>query len=186
MTANFLTYFFVSKKYVLAIFVVLTISFLPVRAQIKYVPSDERRESGMGVERVAMLFTATYESKVAKNDKEIRWIQLDLGEKKKIDGIKLLPRINIRGSFVSSVGFPLRFKIEVSDDPEFKVSIMYQDQTRADFKDPYDEVCTFSGKEVNTRYVRLTAVKLRQQRLALTKIMIMSDGKEICRCLLPV
>ena len=56
---------------------------------------------------------------------------------------------------------------------------MYENQTREDFKDPYDEVCTFSGKEVYGRYVRLTALHLRQQKLALTKIMVMSDGKDI-------
>ncbi len=69
------------------------ISLLPVHSQIKYVPLDERKDAGMGVERVARFFTPAYESKVAKNDNEIRWIQVDLGEKKKIDGIKLLPRV---------------------------------------------------------------------------------------------
>ncbi len=161
------------------VLLIVETSLFPVWAQIKYVPTNERRDAGMGVERVAVLFTATYESKVAHNDEEIRWIQLDLGEKKKIDGIKLLPKVSIPGSYVRSVGFPLRFKIEVSNDPEFNVPIMYKNQTREDFKDPYDEVCTFSGREVNARYVRLTAVQLRQQRLALTKFMVLSDGKDI-------
>jgi DUF1680 family protein len=142
-------------------------------------PSDERSDAGMGVERVAMFLTPAYESRLAQKEDEIRWVQLDLGEKKKIDGIKLLPRVVIPGSYVHSEGFPSRFKIEVSDDPEFKVSIMYEDQTREDFKDPYDAVCKFSGKEVNGRYVRLTAIRLRQLRLAMTKIMILSDGRDI-------
>ena len=114
----------------------------------------------------------------AKNDEEIRWVQVDLGEKKKIDGIKLLPRVSVWG-YVQSEGFPSRFKIEVSDDPGFNSSIMYENRTREDFKDPCDEVCTFSGKEVHGRYVRLTAVHLRQHKLALTKMMVMSDGKDI-------
>ncbi len=178
MTTNFLTYFNISKKYVFAILVTVAISILPIHAQIKYMPSDERSDADMGVERVARLFTATYESKVAKNDKEIRWIQLDLGEKKKIDGIKLLPKVSPWG-YVRSVGFPSRFKIEVSDDPSFGSPIMYENRTREDFNDPNDKVCTFSGREINARYVRLTALQLRQQRLALTKFMVMSDGKDI-------
>lgn len=133
----------------------------------------------MGVERVAMYFTPAYQSKLAQIEDEIRWVQLDLGKKEKIDVVKLLPKVVIPGSFIHSEGFPARFKIEVSDDPEFEVSIMYEDQTRQDFKDPYDEVCTFSGKEVHGRYVRLTAIRLRQLRLAMTKIMILSDGKDI-------
>ena len=156
----------------------VAISYLPGRAQIKYIPSDERKDAGMGVERVARFFTPAYESKLSKKDEEIRWIQVDLGEKKKIDGIKLLPKV-IPWGYVKSEGFPSRFKIEVSDDPVFNVSIMYENRTREDFKDPYDEVCTFSGKEVYGRYVRLTALHLRQQRLALTKIIVLSDGKDI-------
>lgn len=179
MTTNYLTCFDVSKKHVFATIVSVAASFLSIQAQTKYLPSDERSDAGMGVERVAMFFTPAYESKLAQKADEIRWVQLDLGEKKTINGIKLLPKLVIPGSFVHSEGFPSRFKIEVSDDPEFKVAIMYEDQTRDDFKDPYDTVCTFSGKEVNGRYVRLTATCLRQQRLAMTKIMILSDGKDI-------
>ena len=89
----------------------------------------------MGIERVARYFIPAYESKQAKKDDEIRWIQVDLGDKKKINGIKLLPKV-VPWGYVRSEGFPSRFKIEVSDDPEFKVSIMYENQTRDDFKDP--------------------------------------------------
>jgi DUF1680 family protein len=101
-----------------------------------------------------------------------------LGDRKKIDGIKLLPKV-IPWGYVQSEGFPSRFKIEVSDDPAFVNSVMYENQTKEDFKDPYDMVCMFSGKEVHGRYVRLTAVRLRQQKLAMTKIMVLSDGKDI-------
>ena len=179
MTTNYLTRFHISTKHVVAILVSVVVSSLPVQAQIKYLPSDERRDAEMGVERVAMYFTPAYESKPAQRANEIRWVQLDLGARKKIDGVKLLPKLVIPGSFVHSEGFPARFKIEVSDDPEFKVAIMYEDQSRTDFPDPYDAVCTFSGKEVQGRYVRLTATGLRQQRLALTKMMVLSDGKDI-------
>jgi hypothetical protein len=103
-------------------------------------------------------------------------VQIDLGETKKIDRVKLLPRVNPRG-YVSSVGFPARFKIEISDDKDFTTSIMYENRLREDFKDPYDEVITFNGKEAYGRYVRLTAIHLRQQRLAFTKIAILSADK---------
>jgi uncharacterized protein len=178
MITKFLTHLCVSKRQAIGLLLTFVTSYLPVYAQIKYIPSDERSVAGMGVERVARFFTPAYESKLAQNDGEIRWVQVDLGEKKKIDGIKLLPRVNPSG-YIRSQGFPSRFKIEVSDDPSFKTSIMYENHTREDFKDPYDEVCTFSGREVNARYVRLTAIHLRQQRLALTRIMVLSDGKDV-------
>ncbi len=54
----------------------------------------------------------------AKTDDEVRWIQIDLGAVKKIDGIKLLPKV-VPWGYVQSEGFPSRFRIEVSDDPDF-------------------------------------------------------------------
>jgi len=147
-------------------------------SQIKYLPTDERRDAGIGVERVARFFTPAYESKSAQTDDEIRWVQIDLGMLKKIDGIKLLPRVS-PGGYVRSEGFPSHFKIEVSDDSEFKTSIMYENRLREGLKDPYDEVCTFSGKEVFGRYVRLTAIRLRQKKLALTKFVVLSEGKDV-------
>ncbi len=175
---NHLSCLSVFKKHAIAILAFAMTGLLPVHSQINYTPLDERKDAGMGVDRVARFFTPAYESKPAKNDNEIRWVQVDLGEKKKIDGVKLLPRVNPWG-YVASVGFPSRFKIEVSDDKDFNTSVMYENRIREDFRDPYDEIITFSGKEVYGRYVRLTAIRLRQQRLALTKIMILSDGRDI-------
>ncbi|MDP4292044.1 MAG: discoidin domain-containing protein, partial [Bacteroidota bacterium] len=156
----------------LFILVVALAMNMPAGAQIKYVSQDERRDAGMGVERVARFFTPAYDSKTAQGDDETRWVQIDLGERKKIDGIKLLPRMSPWG-YVQSQGFPVHFKIEVSDDPEFTESIMYENQLREDFRDPKDEIITFDGKMVYGRYVRLTATRLRQRKLSFSKIMVL-------------
>jgi DUF1680 family protein len=178
MDYNFFVFINRFKHNLPAILSLMIIYIIPVHSQIRYLPVDERREAGLGVDRVARYFTPAYESKPVQKDGEIRWIQIDLGESKKITGIRLLPRVMPWG-YVQSQGFPSRFKIEVSDDPEFKSSLMYENYTREEFKDPGDEVCEFSGKEVYGRYVRLTALRLRQQRLALTKFMVMSDGRDV-------
>jgi DUF1680 family protein/mannose/cellobiose epimerase-like protein (N-acyl-D-glucosamine 2-epimerase family) len=149
-----------------------------VSGQVKYVSTDERRDAGMGVERVARFFIPAYESKRADKDDEVRWIQIDLGTRKKIEGVKLLPKV-VPWGYVSSEGFPSRFKIEVADDPDFKNPVMYIDQTREDYPDPFDEVCTFTGKVASARYLRLTATHLRQGKLSFTKVMILSDGSDI-------
>src|SRR5665647_607586 len=111
MIMKFVNWMFISRKNIILILIALVINSLPVSAQVIYVPTDERSDTEMGVERVARLFTATYESKLAQSDKEIRWIQIDLGAREKIDGIKLLPKVAVWG-YVSSVGFPSRFRIE--------------------------------------------------------------------------
>ena len=160
------------------LFALLIISHFPLQAQIKYLPSDGRRATDMGVERVARFFTSVYESKPAKGDNETRWVQIDLGGRKKIDEIRLLPRV-APGGYTRSIGFPSLFKIEISDDPKFQTSVIYANWIRENNPDPQDKVCVFSGKEAYGRYVRLTATRLRQQRLALSKFMVMSDGKDI-------
>lgn len=177
MKTNIPTCKFGLSEYIIA--TLLVISF-PAFSQITYNSSNEQREAGVGVERVARFFTPAYASKPAQTDDEIRWVQIDLGGKKKIDCIKLLPKVQPWG-YVSSEGFPSHFKIEVSDDPEFKNAVIYENSLREDFSDPGDEVCTFSGKEVSSRYVRLTAIHLRQKKLALSKFMVMSDGKDIAQ-----
>jgi uncharacterized protein len=159
--------------------IIFTMNSNLLMGQLKYLPANEQVQAGMGVDRVAMLFTETYESKLAPNDNKIVWVQIDLRGKKKINGIKLLPKLKLVDSYVTSIGFPTRFKIEVSDDSTFKNSSVYEDYTRKDFKDPFDEIITFLGKEIYGSFVRLTAIQLRQQRLAFTKFMVISDGKDI-------
>jgi len=139
--------------------------------------------SGMGIERVARLFTPVYQSGIAATDDTLRWVQLDLGQTKRIDAVKLYPRV-LPWNYTQSEGFPSHFKIEVSNEPEFRNSMMIEDRVRIGYPDPCDMVCTFesgevAGREITGRYVRLTATKLRQKHLALTKISVISEGKDI-------
>lgn len=146
-------------------------------AQVKYNAANELKEAKMGVERVARYYIPAYSSRAGSNS-EVRWVQIDLGQSKKIDGIKLLP--GAQGWGPASGGFPSHFKLEVSDDLDFKHSVMYEDWTlKGEFPNPDDMVITFASKEVSGRYVRLTATSLRDNKLAMTKIIVLSDGKDI-------
>ena len=139
MISRFLSCQPASGKQVFVSLLIVFAATIQLSAQIKYNPSDERKDAGIGVDRVARFFTAGYDSPAALKDDEIRWVQIDLGSDKKITGVKLLPRVTPWG-YVSSVGFPSRFKIEVSDDPDFKSSLLYTNYIREDFSDPYDGV----------------------------------------------
>lgn len=139
--------------------------------------------AGMGIERVARLFTPVYQSKTTGTNDTILWVQIDLGQSKSIDAVKLFPRV-LPWNYTQSEGFPSNFKIEVSDDPDFGNSVMLTDRIRDGYPDPYDMVCLFESKEVmgraiSGRYIRLTASKLRQKQLMLTKMSVISDGKDI-------
>lgn len=139
--------------------------------------------SGMGTERVARLFTPVYESKFANTNDTVRWVQIDLGQSKKIDAVKLFPRV-LPWNYTQSEGFPSHFKIEVSNQPDFTGSVMLEDRVRIGYPDPGDMLVTFessevSGREITGRYVRLTATGLRQKHLALTKMSVIADTKDI-------
>jgi len=141
-------------------------------------PEDEaRKAAGMGVERVARLFTPVYESKRAKSDDESRWVQVDLGAERKIESVKLLPMVVWWNC--QSQGFPVRFKLEASLDPNFGSATLIADCSQADYPDPVDAVATFTANSVQGRYVRLTASRLRQNQLALTKMIVLSGGKDV-------
>jgi DUF1680 family protein len=143
---------------------------------------EARQAAGMGVERVARLFTPVYESKKAQRDDEVRWVQVDLGSERKIEAVKLLPMVVWWSG--KSQGFPARFKIEASKDSGFSAPTLIADCSQADYPDPADVVGTFPAREVRGRYVRLTASRLRQKQLALTKLIVLSDGKDVAegRC----
>jgi uncharacterized protein len=157
------------------------ITFLLLGTVLSAAFAQKNNPAEMGLERVARLFTEVYQSPKTTTNNETLWIQIDLGESKKIDAVKLYPRVNIY-NVVASEGFPEMFSIEASDDPDFKTTIMISDKLRG-FPDPYDKVCTFEVEKANgvlkKRYIRITAIKLRQQHLAFTKIDVLSDGKNI-------
>lgn len=162
--------------WVLVLFLLISAMNGSLSSQVKFNDANELREAKMGVERVARYFLPAYAS-MAKNNNEIKWVQIDLGSVIKIDAIKLLP--GVQGWGPAAGGFPCRFKLEVSNDADFSHPIMYEDYTlKEEFPNPDDQVCTFATKEVYGRYVRLTATQLRDNKLAMTKIMVMSDGQD--------
>lgn len=133
----------------------------------------------LGVERIAYGFLPCFVSK-AENNNTVRWVQIDLGSRQHFDAIKLLPASGMWGP--CNGGFPVRFYISVSDYPDFNTSVVYEDYTsQGDFPDPIDKVVTFDTKSCTGRYVRLTATLLRGNKLALSKIRVMQDGKDIAQ-----
>jgi len=78
------------------------------------------------------------------------------GDELSIDAVKLYPSSKALGA-----GFPLRFRIECSDDPAFQARQVIADWSKADFPDPYDNILRFQAGKAKGRYVRLTVTRLR-------------------------
>ena len=132
----------------------------------------------MGVERYARVTTPGYQAWQAQGEAEdaARWVQIDLGHSQPLDIVKLFPVIDWGGQ---STGFPARFRLEASNDPEFHVSTPVVDRSTVDYPDPGDAVGVFRAEHAVGRYVRLTVTRLRARQLTLAKIEVWSGGKEV-------
>ena len=136
-----------------------------------------------------------YRSKPAKTADATTWVQIDLGEPRSIDFVKVYPAnekdIPGRDEYYAGEGFPVRYKIESSNDPDFRTSAIIVDHTDADYPNPKGHIEKYPSPGAAGRYLRLTATRLMNVAgggfsgvaggfyLALGKMEVYSGGKEI-------
>jgi uncharacterized protein DUF1549/uncharacterized protein DUF1553 len=133
-----------------------------------------------------------WHSAVSETQDATKWVQVDLGRRVTIGRVTLLPCYDDFNSIGAGFGFPVRFKVEASDDPEFKTGVTLfwkrHDQTfMADFPNPGLQPFTTSGTRddgIEGRYVRVTAVKLAPRKndfiFALAELQVFDEsGKNI-------
>ena len=109
-----------------------------------------------------------YHSSISPVQDAAKWVQVDLGKSVQVQRIVLKPCYDDFGKIGGGFGFPVRFKIEVSDDPEFKtgVSLVWRKHDATfmhDFANPGltpFETGTAGDDGVTGRFMRVTAVKL--------------------------
>jgi DUF1680 family protein len=133
----------------------------------------------MGLERVARIVPVGYRSQDFPSNDATAWVQVDLGGTVSIDRVKLLPSTG--WEIDNAAGFPVRFKIETSNDPAFQSSAIIADQTAVDYPNPGDFVSSFPGNNALGRYVRLTALALRDKRVELSKLEVWSGGVDVAQ-----
>ena len=69
----------------------------------------------------------------------VKWVQVDLGGEVPLDSVVIRPQYHNdpgAGGWVAGYGFPLRFKVEVSNIPDFSSATTVADHTDADFANP--------------------------------------------------
>lgn len=115
---------------------------------------------------------------------DTRTIRVDLGVKQRIDSVVLVPADYASGPDTGEgYGFPVRFRVEVSDDPGFEESRVLADHTGEDFPNPRRFPVVIPAEDVQTRYVRLTATDLwtsgGRSLLALGELMVLQGGRNL-------
>jgi alpha-L-rhamnosidase len=98
----------------------------------------------------------------AKRADEAHWVQVDLGKSQRIDRVVLHPMRHhdpAAGGWINGYAFPLRFRIEVSEDATFIQRGALADLTGEDYPNPGLVPVVFDGGGRIARYVRLTVTK---------------------------
>jgi len=129
-----------------------------------------------------------YHSNIEPKSDVAKWVQVDLGRSVSIDEVRLVPARPTDFPDTPGFGFPLRFKVELSEDADFSRAQLLADHMREDFKNPGDVAVTFAGDArlaSKARYIRVTATKLwertRDYVFALGELQVLSEGTNIAR-----
>jgi len=110
-----------------------------------------------------------YHSQIAANPQTEKWVQVDLETPVEISAVRLHPCYDDFNSIGAGFGFPVRWKLVGSVDPEFKENVIdIASFENADFENPgwypVDIECQKdNGKGPVVRYVRLVANQLAKR-----------------------
>jgi len=112
------------------------------------------------------------------------WIQVDLLEQQPIDWIALVPaQVDWQTVEHKAHAFPQRFRVDVSDDPDFATFSPVAVYTESDFPEPGIAPVALPARGQRARYVRLTVTKLAvengQHFYALAELMVLSGQRNI-------
>ena len=106
-----------------------------------------------------------YHSQIEGKDNVTKWVQVDLGSSQPIKEVVIVGCHDDFGKIGAGFGFPKRFRIEVSDDPEFKRDVQtVVNHTASAYKNPGVTPQIFSTQGAAARYIRVTATQLVNRR----------------------
>ena len=104
---------------------------------------------------------AGYHSNIEKKPDVVKWVQVDLGRPVVLGSVVLHPCKDDFNGIGEGFGFPVRFKVEVSDEAEFKSGVtVIGDFTREDVPNPRLQPRSVDATGRAARFIRVTATKL--------------------------
>ena len=127
-----------------------------------------------------------YHAAISPGQQAEKWVQIDLGAEQGIREIVLRPCHDTFNGIGAGFGFPLRYRVEVSNDPEFASGIAtVATFEAADVPNPGVAPQTLSAG-TSGRYVRITATRLAPRKndfiFALAEIEVITpDGENLAR-----
>jgi len=125
-----------------------------------------------------------WHSTIESSQEVPKWVQVDLGSSLTFQRVVLHPCHDDFNGIGQGFGFPVRFKVEASDDPDFADNaVLLADQTAHDFPNP-GLAAVSHDVQATARYVRITATKLAPRQndyiFALAELAVVdSSGKNV-------
>src|SRR5437773_6536668 len=101
-----------------------------------------------------------YHSAIETNRDVSKWVQVDLGKSLPVEEIRLIPARPVDFPDTPGFGFPVRFRVDVSGDPNFAGAQTISDHTSEDSKNPGDNPLSLPADHKQARFVRVTATRL--------------------------
>lgn len=121
-----------------------------------------------------------YHSQIETRADVAKWVQIDLGEPRRIERIVFVGAHDTFNNIGAGFGFPVRFKVEVATEPSFARAVVVLDHTQADYTNPGTDPQTVSLNGKTARYVRMTATKLAPRQsdyiFALGELSVFDDS----------
>ncbi|MEY4483970.1 MAG: hypothetical protein RL693_1422 [Verrucomicrobiota bacterium] len=112
------------------------------------------------------------------------WVQIDLGESRRFDIVALLPAmVDFQSVMQSAYAFPLRFRLDASDEENFATFTPLMVQTEVDFAITNAAPVIVHTPQAKARYLRLTATKLAEVEgrwtFALSEMMVLGGNRNL-------
>ena len=126
-----------------------------------------------------------YHSNIEKEQGTAKWVQVDLGRSVALTSIVLHPCKDDFNGIGEGFGFPVRFKVEISDDATFKDGVkLVGDFTKEDVGNPKLKAKSVDVAGGVARFIRVSATKLALRQndyiFALAELnALTADGKNV-------
>ena len=118
---------------------------------------DELKQGTAAVERPEF----GYHGAISKDQLATKWVQVDLGVARELTEVILTGCHDTFNNIGAGFGFPVRYKVELSDDAKFAQGVtVITDLTGADVPNPGVKPQRFPLAKLKGRYLRVTATKL--------------------------
>ncbi len=103
-----------------------------------------------------------WHSQLTRSPHAVKWVQVDLGRSYALDEVRLVPARLPQRLHRDGYGFPVRFRVEAADEPDFAQPRLLADYTATPFRNPgFNPVTIPAGAAA--RYLRVTATELQHR-----------------------